>query len=333
VPDVELWYPHAVRDPCDPALWGRYTDAGEPKFLLHTTEGNLGAYTPDPRLGQPARRYYGHTHWPTYTLAYAAPLVWRVHQHMPADRAARALANRAGGVETNRANVTQVEIAGRAAEIAVFAATGGMDALAELLAWEHEVRRVPLVSSVRWVGAEGYGETAPQRLGPAAWVAYAGVCGHQHAPGVEGNSHWDPGKFPVGDLLQRAREHLAPPEEDEMPLTPEEIRAVGVEAAVATMALLRAQMWETATPPKQAHAGAVLRRDYEMTGETFAAVARIEAALSRDAPMPAAVTLDAVHAALDGAVDHDALLGIAEHAMAAARAIRSRPPVLPPTEA
>ncbi len=265
----DLWYPDGIHDPAPEDLWGTHSPGCGPKFLLHTTEGGFGVYSPDARRGD-ARRYFGHTWWPTYTLARRVGSLWRVFQHMPANRSARALENDPNRPpETNRGNVSQVEIAWKAAEIAALPGEA-LDQLAKLLAWEHAARGVPLTSSVRWVGPGGFGAGAPQRLSGPAWTAYAGVLGHQHAPE---NAHWDPGEFPIEALLSRARE-IAGGDGDV---------AIPQDVAQATVDLLQRQAWERPAgapdgwhPPRQASVGAMLRRDYEMIGEALdhAAVTR-----------------------------------------------------------
>lgn len=201
---ADLWYPAGIYDPAPTSCWGWFTDSCNPKLVLHTTEGPLGTYHPDPRRGD-GRRYYGNTGtWPNYTLATAYG-VWRVYQHVPANRSAMALRNLPGGVQTNRDDVTQVEIATRAADIASLPHAARVE-LAKLLAWEHVVRNLPLRSTVRWVAyPASYGERASQRLSGPAWGDYSGVLGHQHAPE---NDHGDPGDFPVADLLYRAACYL-----------------------------------------------------------------------------------------------------------------------------
>jgi hypothetical protein len=62
-----------------------------------------------------------------------------------------------------------------------------------------------------------YGD-APQRLSPAAWDAYSGVLGHQHAPD---NSHGDPGAIDINRILSAARG------DDDVALTADEKKALG----------------------------------------------------------------------------------------------------------
>ncbi len=255
---IDLWYPGGIQDDAPSALWGAYVSGAAPKFLLHTTEGGPGAYTPSPP--GPGRTYFGHTFWPNYTLArHAASGRWRVFNHIPANHSARALANLAGGVETNRAGASQVEIAWKAGEIAGLPAQA-MDELARLLAWEHRVRGVPLTSGVRWVGAEGYGAGAPQRLAGPAWSAYAGVLGHSHAPE---NAHWDPGAFQVEALLRSARLYAAGGVGEGDDVT-EQDRA---DIAARVLAELQAQVFAVEPAIRQGNAGNVIGATYNKVGD------------------------------------------------------------------
>lgn len=268
---VDLWYPGGVRDPAPESCWGTHADTGEPKFLLHTTEGGLGVYAPDPGTGT-GRRYYGNTGtWPNYTLARRMGLPkWRIFQHIPAGRSAMGLRNQPGGVQTNRDNVSQVEIAARAAEIGALPAEA-LDMLAHLLAWEHQVRGVPLRSSVRWVAyPASYGERAAQRLSPAAWDAYAGVLGHEHAPE---NDHGDPGAFPVDALLSRAHAIVAGDGLDQggggdVGLTEQE----ELDIVNRLLAVLRAQVFSVSPPIRQSNAGQVIGATYNKVGDLQAAI-------------------------------------------------------------
>lgn len=339
---ADLWYPGGVRDPCDPGLWGAHT-GGRPKFALHTTEGPTGVYTPDPRRG-PDRRYYGHTHWPTYTLAHAAgrPGGWGVYQHMPADRAARALANRPGGVQTNTCNVSQIEIACRAAEIRSLPAEA-VEELARLLAWEHAARGVPLESTVRWVAyPASYGEGAAQRLPGPAWDAYSGVLGHQHVPE---NQHGDPGEFPIEALLARAIGIAAHPTtpRPEGDMTEQD----KTDIVNGVLAALHAQVFDVSPPIRQGNAGQVIGATYNKVGDVQAVLgpasrdgsvlARLEfiaaevgdvkrglvhvaadaAVVMERAPEPAAaaLALDRVREFIAGVTDQAALFGLVQTAM------------------
>lgn len=178
---VETWHPRAI-DASANRLGGSFIGVA-PKIVLHTVEGS-GRYSYNPFS------YYGNPYWPHCTIDPDG-----IHQHLPIDVAAFALANSAGGAETNRANAIQCEIlwfAGRIDELP--GATMGH--LADWVGWVAEQTGTPL-DFAEFVGEGSYGENAPQRFSGQEWLDFTGICGHQHVPE---NDHWDPGAFPVGRL-------------------------------------------------------------------------------------------------------------------------------------
>lgn len=113
------------------------------------------------------------------------------------DTPAKALKNLAGGVETNRrGGVIQVEIVGYAAE-APFQSADWYTNLGRYLNRVCDQTGVPKVFPCGFVGGEGYGRRAAQRLSHAAWLTVEGIVGHQHVPE---NDHWDPGALDVARL-------------------------------------------------------------------------------------------------------------------------------------
>jgi hypothetical protein len=161
-----------------------------PKGLLHRTEGS----SIDGAIG--AFRTTGS--WPTITADSDAR---RKVQHYPLSISARALAHPAGSIETNRANVVQIEWVGFSAD--------SPDEAADHLAWlgaevvgpASRARGIPITCDVQFVGSDGYGTGAPQRLDDGAWLAYSGWLGHQHVPH---NDHWDPGELNIAPILAAA---------------------------------------------------------------------------------------------------------------------------------
>lgn len=175
--------------------------------LLHTTEG---------------------TSWPSYAGGATTPHLTLmpnharrrldVRQHLPLERSARALQNDAGGVETNTANVVQIELVGTSRTDAggpgmcwPQAPDWALEELGEVLATLHTLfPAIPLHSSVKWVAyPASYGERASQRLSGQEWRTFRGVCGHQHVPE---NDHGDPGALPIGKVIAAAL-NLNPPKE------------------------------------------------------------------------------------------------------------------------
>lgn len=147
-------------------------------ILLHTTEGSS---------------------WPSSTYATGGgiphatihPTKRQTHQHYPTSVAARALLNKSGGVQTNRAGVLQFEIIGYAKTSPAAWSDDDYLYIAQVVVAYAKDQGIPLSSGVTWVSyPASYGLTAKQRLSYAQWNAYTGICGHQHAPE---NDHGDPG--------------------------------------------------------------------------------------------------------------------------------------------
>jgi len=112
-----------------------------------------------------------------------------VIQCIPLDQAARALQHPAGTLETNRANVIQVEIC-EFAENADNWSDKWYRALASLACLiEHRVG-IARVSNHSFI--------TPNRLTPSGWIRARGHVGHVHCPN---NDHWDPGKLRATHLL------------------------------------------------------------------------------------------------------------------------------------
>lgn len=199
---VETWHPRAI-DASANRAGGSFIGVA-PKIVLHTVEGS-GRYSYNPSS------YYGNPYWPHATIDPAG-----IHQHLPIDVSAFALANSPGGAETNRANAIQCEVlwfAGRIDELP----DETMAHLADWVGWVAEQTGAPLdFAEFRGVGS--YGENAPQRFGAQEWLDFSGVCGHQHVPE---NDHWDPGAFPVDRLRSLLNLNPLPDpvhEEDDMAL-------------------------------------------------------------------------------------------------------------------
>lgn len=135
----------------------------------------------------------------------------KVYQHFDTARPSRALRNLAGGVETNRERVIQIEIVGtsdpRAAGAMILLSAAPrwlLDGLARLMRWIEGAHGIPRVSTPRpWLPyPSSYGATAARMTGPE-WDGFSGWCGHQHAPE---NSHGDPGDIDITYLLVTSKE-------------------------------------------------------------------------------------------------------------------------------
>lgn len=172
------------------------------KLLIHTTEGGS--------ISGAVAAYQANNSWPHLTVdCRYGKVPWRVG-HLDLSVPARALRNEAGGVETNRDGVIQIEVVGSATDPAAI----NWDWFGEHVAWPICVAmNIPWTSTVSWVAyPASYGRVAPQRLPGHAWTAYTGILGHQHAPE---NSHGDPGAIPIDRVLAAAPVSQHPSEEDD----------------------------------------------------------------------------------------------------------------------
>lgn len=199
---------------------------------------------------------------PTYGSGAQAPTVTglpdfkakkiRWYQHYDVDESARALANKLSGVETNTANVFQIELVGTCDDKYAktwSGKTAGVDyiywpdapewALAEvawLVRWLHDNHSVPLTCVKDWLSygkdsrrpgitPASYG-ASPARMSMAAWRTFTGWCGHQHVPE---NDHGDPGSMDFARVIALAKGNAkptAPPKEDVMPLSDADVTRI-----------------------------------------------------------------------------------------------------------
>ena len=171
--------------------------------VWHTTEG-----TSLPSYGSGASA-------PNFTAKpdfKAKKLVW--YQHFDFDTSARALVNKAGGVDTNTMNVVQVEIVGTC-DPATHKRWGStphlytpelpdwaIRDLAAFVKWAHANHGVPLSTAVTFKAYPGSYGANGVRMSNASWLGFKGHCGHQHVPE---NDHGDPGAFPIAAILSAAK--------------------------------------------------------------------------------------------------------------------------------
>jgi hypothetical protein len=175
--------------------------------VWHTTEGRV---LPD---------YNGGAVAPNLTVApdmSAKALRW--YQHFDIDRSSRALVNLSGGVETNTANVVQVELVGtcdpktrdlwisqgRAGEFIYWpdAPDWALQGLADFVNWLHDNHDIKIESKVTWKAYPGsYGTNNGVRLSGAEWNGFYGHLGHEH---VTENLHGDPGDLKFARIIQLA---------------------------------------------------------------------------------------------------------------------------------
>ncbi|MFA3877532.1 hypothetical protein ABS735_28300 [Streptomyces sp. MMCC 100] len=151
-------------------------------------------------------------------------LVW--YQHFDFDTSARALVNKAGGVETNTLNVCQVEIVGTC-DPSTHKKWGStphlytpdlpdwaIRDLGEFAKWAHDHHGVPLTSGVTFKAYPSSYGASSVRMSASKWNSFRGHCGHQHVPE---NDHGDPGAFPMAAILAHAKGDTTTTQEDDMP--------------------------------------------------------------------------------------------------------------------
>lgn len=162
----------------------------------------------------------------------------RWYQHFDFDTSSRALAH-TGSVATNTLNVCQAEIVGTCdpATHTKWTRAGYTHLympelpdwvvrdLAAFAKWAHDQHGVPLTSGVAFKAyPSSYGANGV-RMTDTQWLAFTGHCGHQHVP--SGNTHGDPGAFPMTAILNAAQGGTTPPpREDDMPTPAEVAKAV-----------------------------------------------------------------------------------------------------------
>jgi hypothetical protein len=223
------WHPtarriHANRD------GGVYISGVPYRIVLHTTEGSTaeGAIATYRKTG----------YWPHMTID---PKRRTNIQHFPFDVAGRALANRSGGVETNRVRAIQVELVGRARETHKWS-DADVRWLGELLAPIARACDIP-AAGPKFVGTEAgtiATSTAPQRMSHQEWMKFSGICGHQHVPE---NSHWDPGRFKTQILFDAigGNDEMNKTQENKLDEALERLRNIGPNAQRTVRILERLQ--------------------------------------------------------------------------------------------
>ena len=184
---------------------GPYDRHDNPKLLWHTWEGYSWSSAES-----------AFAKYPPHIAVNPKDRVRR--QYVSLDRHAYALA----GSDTENSWVIQVEVAGAARDTHTWPAEWlrwlGTDVLAPILS------AVPIPPAITPLGFHGEGEgiilaspRSPIRYrSVAAWDAFSGHVGHQHAPSPD--AHWDPGRLDVQAIIEAANPTVPgpPPEEEEM---------------------------------------------------------------------------------------------------------------------
>ena len=206
-------------------------------IVWHTTEGtSLPSYS-------------GGAEAPNFTAVpdfKAKRLIW--FQHFDFDTSARALVNRAGGVETNTLNAAQVELVGTCDPTTHAKWTKAGYAhlytpelpdwvirdLGAFARWANTEHGVPLSSGLTFKAYPSSYGASSVRMSGSRWSAFKGHCGHQHVPE---NDHGDPGAFPMAAILTAAKGGTIPSKETDVALSAadlDKIRKVVWESDKAT---------------------------------------------------------------------------------------------------
>lgn len=164
------WHARAIRNQVQGGI-GAFLNVPA-KLVWHTTEGT-------------SLPGYQGSH-PHFTLDFKRRLLY---QHIPVTSGAMALKNLPGGVETNRANVIQVELVGFAQDSSKWSDSDYAQ-IADLARWIEKYCGVKRQSTVTF-------RTDASHKVPD-WLNYAGHLGHQHVPE---NDHWDPGLFQIQKVI------------------------------------------------------------------------------------------------------------------------------------
>lgn len=184
-------YPKAVlRIPNPPVDGGSMNMDGSKKMVWHTTEtAPTGFYR--------TKVYY---HIQVREDPATGKILWE--QYIPFDRASRGLRNDQNTpLQTNRDGDVNINVAivGYARN-SPYMSNALMEAIAEFMVWAEEEWGIPAVFPYAFQGGEAYGENGVGRLEDDQWDEANGSLGHQDVP--DGNTHWDPGKLPVNEILE-----------------------------------------------------------------------------------------------------------------------------------
>lgn len=180
---MDIWYPLATKVLLSDA--GAFV-GGPYRIVIHSTEGATAS-------GAIAAYRKGRVS-PHFTASFEGGR-FQVWQHVALNRSSTALEHRSGTCETNRQSAIQIEVVAYAAKPDW--APELVEGVAALLAWiavqtgvqAHAPEFLPYPAS--------YGAN-PVRMDCATWLAFNGVCGHEHVPN---QSHGDPGAIPITALL------------------------------------------------------------------------------------------------------------------------------------
>ncbi|WP_081852763.1 N-acetylmuramoyl-L-alanine amidase [Bosea sp. 117] len=180
-------YPNAISVPFmapSPAFDPSYPFRG----VLHTTQST--------DYNVSTTSYYGGTNAPHFTVVRKSSGV-KVYQHFSINNGSRALKNKDGGVQTNRASAIQIEIAWRSENIAKLH-PDIIQSLHDLINWISAAKGISKSAPPFFPEDQAVGSGATSRMSFSTWKNFNGWCGHQHVPE---NLHWDPGPLDIGKIF------------------------------------------------------------------------------------------------------------------------------------
>lgn len=144
----------------------------------------------------------------------------KIWQHVSLDRTAYALAHPKKTEETNHmgSHCIQIEMITYVGDIPKAHIVGNKGKLpASLMKAAAELVReiigvvpeIPLKAPEpnKWSSRGSAGTKAKQRMTPAEWRAFSGICGHEHVPA---NKHWDPGALDITRFIELVSGGAAP---------------------------------------------------------------------------------------------------------------------------
>lgn len=219
------WLPAAERDPHPEINNLTFVDEGHPKGVLHTTE---------------TKTWPSYGGWKVPPHGTVLPVPGKgvvVRQHIPLSRAAFALKNLPGGVQTNRARVWQWELIGTSEKGGPGLWWPAADDVVLLDLWDkvieplHGACGIPLRALPFQGYPESYGPlsgTNDVRLTGVGWASYSGWLGHQHVPE---NVHGDPGDFPWPRMAAAVERRRIEREEPLMALSDADAAKIGKQVA------------------------------------------------------------------------------------------------------
>lgn len=195
-----MWLPGAVKmDTGKGRPYRLSTAQAKPKWVIHTME-----CPPDLDPTGFARTF---AYPPHFWVSMPRRLII---QTVDTSLAAQALAHEGGMPETNHAQARQVEIAGRASEVASYPKEWWEWLGKALIQPVAKADGIKLVAPYPFISYPlSYGYNARQRIKTQQeWYGCNSVVGHQH---VIGNDHGDPGNIPIDLVLGGAPPVVVPP--------------------------------------------------------------------------------------------------------------------------